>query len=193
MDTTFFNSELFRWVLLPLLIFMSRIMDVTIGTIRIIFVSKGKKFLAPLCGFFEVIIWLIAIGQVMKNLSNVACYVAYGAGFAMGNFVGISIEERLAMGLQVVRVVTAHEAVALVDKLVEAGYGVTCVDAHGANGTVTLIYTIIKRKDLRSVVALITEFDPRAFYSVEDARSVNEGVFPGRERRGRVGVGVHAR
>lgn len=165
-------------------------MDVSIGTIRIIFVSKGKKFLAPLIGFFEVIIWLIAISQIMNNLSNVACYLAYGAGFAMGNFVGIAIEERLAMGLQEVRVITARQAEALVQTLAGEGYGVTYVDAHGANGTVTMVHTIIKRKDLANVVGLIQDFDPKAFYSVEDARSVNEGVFPRRPRKRPLGLRI---
>lgn len=190
MDASFLSSDIFQWVVLPGLIFLSRILDVTIGTIRIIFVSKGKKFLAPMFGFFEVIIWLVAISQIMKNLSNVACYLAYGAGFATGNFVGITIEERLAMGLQEVRVITAREAAALIQTLARAGYGVTSVDAHGANGTVTLVSTIIKRKDLPNVVTLIKEFDPKAFYSVEDTRSVNEGVFPRRDSRRSLGLHI---
>lgn len=178
MDASFFNSDLFRWVALPILIFLSRVLDVSIGTIRIIFVAKGKKWLAPLCGFFEVLIWLIAIGQVMQNLSNVFCYLAYAAGFAAGNFVGISIEEKLAMGYQVIRVVTARPAGELVDALSSANYGVTYVGAKGANGDVTLIYTVIKRKDLPQVTALLNRFDPKAFFSVEDARGACEGVFP---------------
>ncbi|GAE87820.1 hypothetical protein JCM21531_1220 [Acetivibrio straminisolvens JCM 21531] len=81
-----------------MLIFFSRIIDVTIGTIRIIFVSRGKKYLAPVLGFFEVLVWIVAISQVMQNLNNFACYFAYAAGFATGTFVGIIIEEKLAIG-----------------------------------------------------------------------------------------------
>ncbi|HAW69634.1 MAG TPA: hypothetical protein DCY84_12530, partial [Firmicutes bacterium] len=175
---TLLNSGIFNWVVLPALIFLARVVDVSLGTIRIILVSKGQRFLAPLLGFFEAMIWLVAIGQVMQNLSNALCYLAYGAGFAIGNYVGIVLEERLAMGHSVIRIVTAKETTPLVDKLVEAQYGVTSVEAKGATGDVMLIYTIIKRKDLPEVVRIINEFDKKAFYSIEDARTAKEGVFP---------------
>lgn len=188
MDSAFLGSDAFRWVVLPILIFLSRVLDVSIGTIRIIFVAKGKKWLAPVCGFFEVLIWLVAIGQVMQNLSNIFCYLAYAAGFAAGNFVGISIEEKLAMGFQVVRVVTARPAGELTDALSSANYGVTYVGAKGANGDVTLIYTVIKRKDLPRVTTMLKAFDPKAFFSVEDARVASEGVFPMDASRRRFGL-----
>ena len=182
---TFINSGIFNWVILPVLIFMARVLDVSLGTIRIILVSKGQKVLAPLLGFFEVLIWLVAIGQVMQNLTNVLCYLAYGAGFAVGNFVGISLEEKLAMGHSVVRVVTAKETAPLVDMLVKAHYGVTCVEAKGATGNVMLIYTIVKRKDLPEVTRIISEFDKKAFYSIEDALTAKEGVFPKHQQSNR--------
>lgn len=172
------DQEVFRWIILPLLIFVARILDVTLGTMRIIFVSKGLKWLAPVTGFFEVIIWLLAMGQVMRNVDNVACYLAYGGGFAAGVFVGISLEERLAMGFLVLRIVTAREADSLISALAKANYGLTCVDARGSTGPVKLIYTVIKRKDLANVADLIAEFDPKAFYSVEEARKAKDGVFP---------------
>lgn len=172
------NSDLMTWIVVPLLIFAARIIDVTLGTLRIIFVSKGRKWLAPVFGFVEVIIWLIAIGQVMQHLTNIACYVAYGAGFAAGTFIGITIEERLAVGLLVVRIVTAKDPAPLRAALIEGGYGVTCVDGNGANGPVKMIYTVIKRKDLPEVAERIRSFDAKAFYSTEEARSANEGVFP---------------
>ena len=90
-------TPFFAWVVLPLLIFFARICDVTLGTIRVIFISKGFKYIAPCIGFFEVIIWLLAIGQVMNNITNVASYIAYGAGFATGTFVGMAIEEKLSL------------------------------------------------------------------------------------------------
>ncbi|HER42916.1 MAG TPA: hypothetical protein ENO08_00460, partial [Candidatus Eisenbacteria bacterium] len=85
---TFIDSELFKWVVLPLLIILARVIDVTIGTIRIVFVSRGHKVIAPILGFFEVLIWLLAIGQIMRNLSNFMCYIAYGTGFALGTYMG---------------------------------------------------------------------------------------------------------
>lgn len=172
------DSNLFTYLILPLLIFLARIMDVTLGTIRIVFVSRGKKFLAPLFGFFEVLIWLLAIGQIMKNLNNVACYLAYAAGFAAGNYVGLYLEEKLAMGNLVLRAIVSREATELIEFLRARGYGVTSVDAHGVSGKVNVIFMIIKRSELRKVVDFIQRFHPRAFYTVEDVRDVARGVFP---------------
>lgn len=176
--SSFLDSPVFTWGILPLLIFLARIMDVSIGTIRIMLLSRDKKFLAPVLAFFEVLIWLLAIRQIFNHLTNIACYFAFAGGFAMGNFVGIILEEKLAMGLEVVRVITKKDGTALVEFLKTRGYGVTSVDAQGTTGKVNIIYTIISRKDHRTVIDIIHQFNPRAFYSVEDVKSVSEGVFP---------------
>lgn len=173
----FANSDIFSWVVLPLLIFSSRIIDVTIGTIRIIFVSRGKKNLAPLLGFFEVLVWITAISQIMQHLDNVLCYFAYAGGFAAGTFVGMMLEEKLAIGMLIVRVILVKDECELREHLHNAGFGVTVVDAEGANGDVRIVYTIIKRKDMDEVLKIITKCNPKAFYSIEDARTVNQGVF----------------
>lgn len=172
------NSDLFTWVILPFLIFLARICDVTIGTIRIIFVSKEQKLWASLFGFFEVLIWLVVIGQVMQNLDNVFCYIAYAGGFACGNYIGITIEGKLAMGVLIVRIFTTKGDMKLVDSLRAAGFGVTNIPAQGGAGPVNVVYTIIKRSCLPEVISIIKQFNPKAFYSVEEVRSVNAGVFP---------------
>lgn len=176
----FTNREIFTWVIVPLLIFISRIFDVSIGTIRIIFVSRGNKLLSPILGFFEVLIWITAISQVMKQLDNFMCYIAYAGGFSMGTFVGLYIEEKLAVGILTVRIITTGFEEKIKKGLFTAGFGFTIVDAKGANGNVKLIYTVIKRKDLQNVLEIINKYNPNAFYSIEDARSVNLGVFPRR-------------
>ena len=177
------NSEIFTWVILPALIFISRVFDVSIGTMRIIFVSRGKKFLAPLLGFFETIIWITAISQIMKNLDNILCYLAYAGGFALGCYVGILIEDKLALGTLVIRVILTKDELTLKKRLVDAGYGVTVVDAQGSSGEVHIIYTVIKRKKLKEVLDIINTCNSKAFYSIEDARGVNMGIFP-RQRTG---------
>jgi uncharacterized protein YebE (UPF0316 family) len=156
------GSEIFGWVVLPILIFLSRIIDVTLGTIRIIFVSRGKKYLAPLLGFFEVMVWVMAISQIMQNLNN---------------YVGIIIEEKLAIGMLVVRVIMTKDEHQLKEHLADAGFGVTVVDAEGKNGEVKIIYTIIKRKELQEAIRIIEMHNSKAFYSIEDARKVNQGIF----------------
>jgi len=158
---------------------------VSIGTIRIIFVSRGKKNLAPLLGFFEVMVWISAISQIMKHLDNIACYVAYAAGFATGTFVGMILEEKLAIGMLVVRVILVKDECRLMERLHNAGFGVTVVDARGANGDVKIVYTIIKRKELEEALEIITMCNSKAFYSIEDARTVNQGIFRNNEVSGK--------
>ena len=135
---------------LPLLVFLAELCVVTIGTIRIIFIARGMKVLAPVLGFFEVSIWLFAIGQIMQNLSNLGCYLAFAGGFTAGNFLGVLIEKKLAIGNVVVRVITPKDVGGLIVGLQAAEYGVTMIDAHGATGPVKLVLTAIRRKELPS-------------------------------------------
>jgi len=172
------NSWVYTWIVIPLLIFVARIFDVSLGTVRVIFVSRGLKYLAPVVGFFEILIWLLAIGQIMKNLSNPACYIAYAGGFAMGNFVGIHIAEKLSLGLVMIRVVTKKDATPLVDFLKAENYGVTSVDGHGTSGQVKVVFTIVPRREAGSVVELIKKFNPQAFYSIGEVGLVERGIFP---------------
>jgi uncharacterized protein YebE (UPF0316 family) len=176
-----FSSIVYAWVLLPFLIFLARIADVSIGTVRLIFVSRGFKYLAPLVGFFEVLIWLLAIGQIMKNLSNPVCYIAYAGGFAMGNYVGMYIIEKLSLGLALIRVITKRDAGPLVECLRSENYGVTSIDGHGTSGEVRVVFTIVPHREVQSVVDLIKKFNPQAFYSIEEVRHVEKGVFPVRK------------
>jgi uncharacterized protein YebE (UPF0316 family) len=186
METSFFDSNLFSFVLLPLLIFLARICDVSIGTMRIIFVSKGKKYIAPILGFFEVLIWITAISKIMQNLDNYINYVAYAAGFATGNFVGMIIEEKLAMGFQMIRIFTSLNGPGLVQNLNSNGFGATSVEAYGAKEKVHLIYTIIQRTELGRVLGIIDQFNPRAFYTIEDVKAVSEGIFPPKKRNSNI-------
>ncbi|HNW57767.1 MAG TPA: DUF2179 domain-containing protein [Bacteroidales bacterium] len=177
METSFFDSNVFSYVLIPIFIFLARICDVSIGTMRIIFVSKGKKNIAPFLGFFEILIWITAISKIMQNLDNYINYIAYAAGFATGNFVGMIIEEKLAMGILMVRVFAHERGSELVRTLNENGYGATVVKAHGARKEVHIIYTIVQRNKLDNVLETINLFNPKAFYTIEDIKAVNEGIF----------------
>ncbi|MBP7343079.1 MAG: DUF2179 domain-containing protein [Smithellaceae bacterium] len=173
-----FDSELFRLAVLPAIIFLARICDVTLDTLRIIYVSRGLKILATVIGFFEVLIWLTAITQIFKNLTNPVYYIAYAGGFALGNFIGILIEDKMAIGTVVIRIITQKEADALIDVLKSCNFGVTHVDAQGAMGPVKIIFTIVKRKDIDRVLSLVRTCNPLAFFTIEDVRSVRKGVFP---------------
>jgi len=177
METSFFDSDLFSYAVMPLLIFLARICDVSIGTLRIIYVSKGKRNIAPILGFFEVLIWITAISKIMQNLDNYVNYIAYAAGFATGNFVGMIIEEKLAMGILMIRVFAHELGSELVQTLNASGYGATVVEAQGAREKVNLIYTIVQRNELANVLDLINLFNPKVFYTIEDVKAANEGIF----------------
>jgi len=181
---SFYDSDIFRWIILPVLIFVARLIDVSLGTLRIMFISRGLKYLAPLIAFIEINIWLLAIGQIMLNLGNIVCAVAYAAGFALGNLLGITIEERISIGLVLLRIITKHDAEKLVDCLKEEKYGVTIHDAEGLNGKVKIIFAVIRRRDLRETLNRIEKVHPHAFYTVEDVRSVGEAILPVAKMRG---------
>ncbi len=182
MDSSFFNSDLFSYVFMPVLIFMARICDVSIGTLRIIFVSKGKKNIAPILGFFEVLIWITAISKIMQNLDHYINYVAYAAGFATGNLVGMIIEEKLAMGIQMIRVFTSDNGMRLVRSLNDSGFGATMTEAQGGKEKISLIFSIVHRNEIGKVLEVINEFNPKAFFTIEDVRAVNEGIFNPRKQ-----------
>ncbi len=175
------GSGFFVWVILPLLIFLARVLDVSLGTIRIVFISRGLKYFAPIVGFFEVIIWLLAIRVIMQNLNNFVCYIAYGAGFGMGTLIGIIIEKKLAIGRSIIRIITQKDATPLINYLRLAGYGVTSLDAQGIKGQVHVIYMVIRRHDYEKIAEIIQRFNPKAFYTMEDVSLVSEGIFPFRK------------
>ncbi|KPL07281.1 hypothetical protein AMJ86_04895 [bacterium SM23_57] len=182
--SSIFTPEVWKWVVLPVLIFCARIIDVSIGTVRIVFIAKGMRVWAPVLGFFEVLIWLLAISQIMKNLTNPVTFVAFATGFAMGNYVGLMIEHKLAMGLALIRVITNRDAAELLQHLREKEFSVTDVAAEGNRGPVKVIFSIIKRKEIPGMVNVIQQYNPHAFYTIEDISFVSEGRLPSlRERK----------
>ncbi|ASB50552.1 DUF2179 domain-containing protein [Alkalitalea saponilacus] len=174
----FYDTFWFTWVIIPFLIFIARVSDVTIGTLRIVFISKGYKILAPILGFFEVFIWLLAMGKIFQNLDNWMYYVAYSAGFAVGNYIGLIIEEKLALGFMNLRIITHEQGDALIKRLANEGFGITSSEAQGTRSRVNIIYCVIKRSDYKLVADIIQEYNPNAFYTLEDIRFANMGVFP---------------
>lgn len=170
-------------MLTALLIFIAEVCVVTIATMRSIFVSRGMKAASAGLGLVEASIWLFAVGQVFQNLSNINCSIAYAAGFTLGNYLGVMLEQMVAVGSVLLRVITSRDAAALVRTLTAAGYGVTRMNALGANGPVEVVLSVVKRKELGRAVALIKSFDPCVFYSVDDLHSAGAGVFPPKRER----------
>jgi uncharacterized protein YebE (UPF0316 family) len=175
-----FDSAAYTWAILPLLIFFARITDVSLDTLRIIFINRNLRYYAAIIGFFGVLIWLMVIRQIFQRLDNPLCFIAYAAGFAAGNFVGIMIENRISLGKVIIRTITRQESDDLVDFLKSSGYGITVINAEGMTGPVKVIFTIAERSHIKNIVEAIKRYNPTAFYSVEDIRFVSEAVTPHR-------------
>jgi uncharacterized protein YebE (UPF0316 family) len=182
-DTLGFSSDLFSFLILPLLIFLARICDVSINTIRIIYMLGGRRLTATLLGFFEAFIWLLVIREIFKHLDNWLCYVAYPAGFACGIFVGMIIEEKIAYGKVIVRIITRKDVTQLIQYLNTQHFRFTKVNAEGPDGNETLVFTVLERERLDDLLNKLKELIPTAFYTIEKVKAAAEsGALP--EERG---------
>ena len=182
--------DAYPW-LLPIVIFFGRICDVTLGTLRIIFVSKGERYKAPIVGFFEVFIWVVIISQIFAHASSLLSYVAYAGGYAAGNFIGILVENKIAFGYVLFRVYTKKDGHQLAQILNKNNFGSTFFKGEGVISEVDIIETVVSRKSHQSVRQIIDRFDPEAFYLIEDIRSKQKGIFglasPSAVGRARIG------
>jgi uncharacterized protein YebE (UPF0316 family) len=142
--------------------------------LRTVLASRGYKQIVPFIGFFEVLIWLAAISQIMNNLNNWVCYIAWAGGYATGSYIGLYIEEKIALGIQVIRIITNQGSEELINELKNKNYGLTILDAEGARGPVKMIFTVVSRKSVKDVIAIINQYTPQSFYSVEDVRSASQ-------------------
>jgi uncharacterized protein YebE (UPF0316 family) len=171
--------DVYAYVYLPLMIFILRIVDVSMGTLRIVFISKGFKKLAPVISFFEILIWIFVVSKVMQNLDNWVCYVSYAAGFATGSYLGMKLEEKIAIGHELIRVITKKDASELTIALKDKGYGITTIKANGLNGEVAVVYIISGRKNISEAINTIKAYNPQALYTIESIRSVSKEIFQG--------------
>lgn len=169
------DSMLLGAILGGALIFCLRLTDVTLGTMRILMTVRGRKLLAALIGFIEVTIFVVAISQVVRNVSNVWNVLGYSGGFAAGTLVGMTIEERLALGFTVVRVICSDVCNAVAERLRESGYGVTEMPGQGLRGPVEVLEVVVRRSELPAVLQIVDRTDRQAFITVEETRRVYRG------------------
>lgn len=177
---TFFTDSLgipetvFSYFLLPVLIFLARICDVSINTIRIIYVLGGRKVMATFLGFFESFIWLMAIRQIFEHLDNWICYVAYPGGFAMGILIGMVIEEKIAYGKVIMRTITRKDIQPLKEYLVDQNFRFTAVRASGRDGDENVVFIVMERERLNEVIDTLRKILPSAFYTIEKVNRVSD-------------------
>ncbi len=171
------GQELFLYLVLPLFIFVARIFDQSLGILRILFATKGFKYLVLVAGFFESAVWLVAISQIMQNLNNAFCYIAFAGGFAFGNYFGMYLENKLSIGSVIIRVVFQKDSEQTLTLLKQLKFRVTEIDALGMDGHVKMIFSTIRRKDLKQFLGVLSKNNPSAFYTVEDVKKVKDGYF----------------
>lgn len=174
----FLEHSLWPLVLPPILIFGARVLDVSLGTVRIALISRGMRRTAPLVGFLETLVWLLALGAVVRHLDRPLNVLAYAGGFAAGTWAGLLLEERLALGLYAVQIITKRDATDLSEDLGARDFGVTSVSGRGLQGRVRLIHSVIERKEYPRLVELVRRFHPQAFVTVSDVRMASAGHLP---------------
>jgi uncharacterized protein YebE (UPF0316 family) len=162
-------------LLVALLIFCLRLIDVSMGTVRILMSVRGRRLVAGLIGFFEVSIFLVAISQVVTNIGNWWNVVAYAGGFAMGNIIGITIESKLAIGLADVSIVSMGKGTEIAETLRDKGYGATEFLGAGHSNMVDMVRAVVRRKEVSSVIQTTTAVDDNAFITVQDMQRAYRG------------------
>ncbi len=169
-------SVVYPYIVLPLLIFFARVADVSLGTIRIIFISKGFKLLSFVVGFFEVLIWILAISQIFSDLTNPWLILAYALGFATGNYVGICLDEKISIGNSMIRIIIRKNSKKLIGELKKKGYQMTVIDGQSGDQEtgVKMILMVVRRKEIKKIFELIKKINPKAFFTVEDIRSTRK-------------------
>jgi len=176
-------TELFAGPWGPLLIFSLRIVDVSLATVRMLLVMRNQRVAVPIIGFFEASVWVLAIGTAIQNLHSVWHLLGYATGFATGSVVGLWIEGKLAMGLATVRIISRNEGEEVAEALRNQGFGVTEFAGYGREGKVELLLTLVKRRQIGTVVDTVESMDSDAFISVEEPRSIRRGWLFGARRK----------
>ncbi len=170
-----FIEQLFGGPWGPVVIFSLRIVDVSLATLRMLLSVRGQRLMVPLIGFFEVLLWLFAAGNAIRYLDSGLHVLGYAGGFAAGTVVGLWVEEKLAFGLATVQIISSHGGVELADALREKGFGVTEFAGEGRTGKVEVVYTVARRSEIKGILALTDFWDPQAFVTVSEPRSIRRG------------------
>ena len=166
------NSDIWAWVIMPILIFLGRTLDMSLTTLRGMLVARGVRDVVPFLAFGESLVWILVVSTIIKHLDSPLCYIAFAAGFAMGTFVGMRIEARLALGTVLVRVITNEHPKPLVDYLHAHNWGVTVIAGEGYTGSAYILFSVVKRKDVSAVLTSVKQYYPQAFYTTEDIKMV---------------------
>ena len=175
-DTKFKGGTPVELILGYFLIFLARVVDVSLFTVRTLLVVRGRRMFAAMIGFFEVLVYIIALKYVVDQLENIWSLLFYALGFSTGNIVGSWLEEKLAIGTLTVQVITLTRPLELTGLLRREGYGVTVLEGQGREGVRHVLNIMLPRKNLTWLLREIDEWDFQAFVTVFDTRSTKGGV-----------------
>jgi uncharacterized protein YebE (UPF0316 family) len=162
---------------MALAIFGLRVIDMSLDTLRVLFIIRERRAAAWFAGFVQSALWVVAITSVLANLDNPLNLIAYAAGFATGSVLGLAIEERLAVGFGHLRVMSSRRGIAIAEAIRQAGYAVTEFAGRGKDGAVAVITCSLRRRDLSRVQRTIAEIDPEAFVAVQDVTPLHRGFW----------------
>jgi uncharacterized protein YebE (UPF0316 family) len=162
-------------VLTLLYIFCARIVDVSMGTFRIILISQGHRKITPILGFFEILIWLTAIGKALGNLHGIYSYLIYAGGFATGNYVGMLLESKISIGFQSIRIITSEKVTALPMILKDEGFDISILNGKGSKGDIFIIYTVVRKRNVKRIVDIVNTLEPNAYITIENVNSHKSG------------------
>ncbi len=163
--------------LLPLAIFFLRVVEMSLDTLRVLFVIRGSRLPAMILGVCQSALWVVAVASVISNLDKPLNAIAYAGGFASGTVVGMFIEERLALGHRNLRVISSKLGNAIAEEIRSAGYAATELAGRGKDGTVTLINSSVRRRDIATLQARVRQIDPQAFISIEEVVPLHRGFW----------------
>ncbi len=169
-------------ILLPVLIFCTRMVDTSLGTLRLVLIGRGNRKAVRIVGFFEVLLWITAISQLIQHVNHWSSYIAWALGFTAGSMIGFKIEEKLALGKHQMRIITPQPIEGFLEALNSMNQGYTVFDGVGANGPVKQIFIIVNRKHSKEVTELLKKHIPQSFCSISDIQATDSGVFNTRKR-----------
>lgn len=176
------DFDIISYILLPLLIFLARVADVTVATVKLMFVVNNARRTAAFLGFFEALITIIALSRIMQDASNFLAIIMYAAGFATGTYAGMYIEEKMAYGSVLIRIISKQIQPELLSFLVKNRYHYSMVDANDQSGNTQILFTVCKRSNLHTFLSNLETIDPGAIYTIESVKQVSE-VFLKKEKR----------
>lgn len=178
----FENFDYDTYLLLPLGIFLARMVDTSLGTLRLVLIGRGNRKAVRVVGFFEVLIWITAISQLIQHVNHWSSYIAWALGFTAGSMIGFKIEEKLALGKHQLRIITPQPVEGFLEALKSLNQGYTVFDGIGANGPVKQIFIIVNRKHSKEVTELLKQYIPQSFCSISDIQATDSGVFNTKKR-----------